>query len=203
MSNMSNLATEYQEEGRLSVSLSSAPTETKSLTKEEKREKAKKLAKETKERRQKLAEEILERPLGKINTPKEYWETCFALVFTAGVLASHDKLLMTYRDKSNRHNVIKVINDKNTFKYGVRSVKYARSDDINDFWKLLDSINWYAREHGLAQVSSMKMLGILDDAKVREKYRDHILDHIETEHPPFEIDELPDREFRKTKTARG
>lgn len=201
MSNMSNFATELQEEGRLSVSFSDSQTESKTLAEERKHEDKKNLSKETKEKRQRMAEEILERPLGKINSPKEYWETCFALVYTAGVLASHDKLLMTYRDKSNRHNVIKVVNDKETFKYGVRSIKNARSDDIQDFWKLLDSINWYAREHGLAQVSSMKLLGMLDDAKVREKYRNHILSHIETEHPPFEIDELP-REFRKSKTTR-
>jgi hypothetical protein len=45
-------------------------------------------------------------------------------------------------------------------------------------------------------------MGLLENEKTREKFRRHSRRHIEGGHPPFELDELPRRDFRKTSKSR-
>lgn len=130
------------------------------------------------------------------NTWKTYWTLCLAVVDTAGDLAGKDKMLMNFRDKSKAYNVKPVI-DK-YYDGNVNKVKLAREEAIKNFFKSVDEVNWYARNHDLDQVSAMTLMGLLENEKNREKFRRHIKRHIESGHPPFELDDLPRRDFRKT-----
>ncbi len=203
MSNMSERYTECQELGiPMSIGGETAPIATeptvktateapkKELTKAERRQK-------TIEDNEKKVAEIVARPIGKIDCFRTYWETCWAMTYIAGDLASHDKLIITYRDKSKRHNVVKVIKNKEVFPNGIFSVKDARFVDLAKFWKLVDDINYYAVKRGMDQVHPATLLGILYDPKVRERFRNAVRKHAETDHPPFEADEVPARDFRK------
>lgn len=127
----------------------------------------------------------------------EYWRTCLNLVICAGRLSSLEKLEMNWRDESKRHNILKVVNDYYNGK--PQCIFYARRDCIGDFWSLIDKINSLGYKLGIAQVSGMKLLGVLEDPRIRAKFRHHISKHLSEEHPPFELDELPSRDFRKTK----
>ena len=145
---------------------------------------------------------ILSNPSRTASTPHpsstyaEYWRLCLEVVYAAGEIAKKDKLLMNFRDKSKAFNVKHVIEKY----YGgdVENLKKAREETVVAFLKAVDDVNWYARNHELSQVSAMKLMGLLEDANTRKKFRDHINTHIKSSHPPFELDELPAREFRAT-----
>ncbi|MBR3232826.1 hypothetical protein IKF74_00845 [Candidatus Saccharibacteria bacterium] len=132
-----------------------------------------------------------------VDTWPNYWRLCLAAIDAAGDLASKDKLLMNFRDKAKAFNVRPVIEKY----YGgdVTNLKVARNEAAKDFFKAIDNINWFARRNNLDQVSAMKLMGILEDEKNRGKFRHHIRRHLEDNHPPFELDELPDRDFRKSR----
>lgn len=127
----------------------------------------------------------------------DYWTLCRAIVDAAGDLASKDKMLMNFRDKSKAFNVKPVI-DK-YYNGDVNQLKLAREEAVKTFFKAVDEINWYSRKHDLAQVSAMKLMGLLEDEKTRAKFRRHLKRHEEENHSPFELDELPIRDFRKTR----
>ncbi len=131
------------------------------------------------------------------NTWKNYWQLCLAVVDAAGDLAGKDKMLMNFRDKSKAFNVKHVI-DK-YYDGDVNQLKFAREESVKNFFKSVDEVNWYARNHDLDQVSAMTLMGLLENEKNREKFRRHIKHHIESGHPPFELDDLPRRDFRKTR----
>ena len=128
------------------------------------------------------------------DTWKEYWQLCRNIVDAAGELAAKDKLLMNFRDPTNQHKVQHVI--QKSFKGDVKFLKEARADRITNFFQCVDKVNWYAREHDLSQVSAMKLMGILEDREMRKRFRHHIQKHIDGDHPPFEMDEVPNRDFR-------
>ena len=130
-----------------------------------------------------------------VDTWPDYWRLCLAAVDAAGDLASKDKMLMNFRDKSKAFNVKPVI-DK-YYNGDVNQLKLARDEATKNFFKAIDSINWFARQNNLNQVSAMKLMGILEDEKNRGKFRRHIKRHLEDNHPPFELDELPNRDFRQ------
>ena len=134
------------------------------------------------------------------NTWEHYWRLCLSVVDAAGTLASRDKLLMTYRDKSKSASVEDVI--KKYYDGDPEKVKSARIDAATSFWRAIDQVNHFACEHDLNQVSAMTLLGLLEDEKARRKFRHHIRHHIKTRHPPFELDELPVRDFRKNHESR-
>lgn len=131
---------------------------------------------------------------------KTYWQLCLAVVDAAGDLAGKDKMLMNFRDKSKAFNVKPVI-DK-YYNGDIKQLKLAREEAIKNFFKSVDEVNWYARNHDLDQVSAMTLMGLLENEKNREKFRRHIKRHIESGHPPFELDDLPRRDFRKTTKSR-
>ena len=129
---------------------------------------------------------------------ENYWLLCLIVVDAAGTLAGRDKLIMNYRNPRKRHNVADIVHNKKYYKKGIRSVKSARTEDIMNFWNAVDDVNWVAREK-LDPVGAMTLMGMLEDAKERDKFRRHIRKHIETDHPTFELDEVPNRDFRKTR----
>ena len=85
----------------------------------------------------------------------DYWTLCRAVVDAAGDLASKDKMLMNFRDKSKAFNVKPVI-DK-YYNGDVSQLKLAREEAVKTFFKAVDEVNWYSRKHDLAQVSAMKL----------------------------------------------
>ena len=129
------------------------------------------------------------------STWRNYWDLCMAVVYAAGEVAAKDKLLMSFRDPETSHKVQHVI--KRHFKGKVECLKDARADRIADFFRAVDMVNWYARQHDLSQVSAMKLMGMLEDKNARKRFRHHIQKHIDGDHPPFEMDEIPDRDFHK------
>ncbi|MBR3180321.1 hypothetical protein IKF57_02205 [Candidatus Saccharibacteria bacterium] len=152
----------------------------------------------TREQHKNVVSSVLKKGIGGIATPKDYWEACLALTYVAGHLAHHDKALMTYRDKSKRFNVKHIIEKTGEIAVDVRNAKNDRIRSMKDFWQIADTINWYAEKRGMSQVSFMKFIGLLEDNNVREIFRKHITKHVETEHPPFELDELPDHDFTES-----
>ena len=176
MSETSNLSTEPQE---------------KKPTKEERLQR---LREHLKERNKKIASLIARDP-GWISDPADYWEACWALTYIIGDIASSDKLVSNYRNKSTHHSVKAVVEDKKSFPEGVKSVKTERVRAFGKLCKLIDDINWYSCQRGMTQIAIIPLLSIYEDAQVRDKARKYILRHRETGHPPFELDELPDRDF--------
>ena len=126
-----------------------------------------------------------------------YWQLCLKVVDAAGELAAKDKLLMNFRDPENAGKVKHVIID--SFHGDVNNLRDARADWIWEFFRSVDEVNWFARKHSLAQVSAMKLMGMLEDANSRKKFRHFIRKHMATEHPAFELDELPNRCFRQSR----
>jgi len=122
-----------------------------------------------------------------------YWQLCLKVVEAAGELAAKDKLLMNFRDPSNSHKVKHVI-DK-SFAGEVANLRDARADWIWEFFRSVDEVNWFARKHSLAQVSAMSLMGLLESADVRKAFRKHIRAHVESDHPAFELDLLPGKDF--------
>lgn len=128
------------------------------------------------------------------STWAEYWNLCSAVVDAASKVAAKDKLLMNFRDPKNSHKVKPIINKH--FHGDVKNLKDARADCIRAFFAAVDEVNWYARKHDLAQASAMKLMGQLESANDRKRFRYFIKKHLEENHPPFELDELVDRDFR-------
>ena len=122
-----------------------------------------------------------------------YWQLCLKVVDAAGNLAAKDKLLMNFRDPSNAHKVKHVI--ERSFAGEVANLRDARADWIWEFFRTVDEVNWFARKHSLAQVSAMLLMGLLENADMRRAFRKHIRKHIDTDHPTFELDMLPGKDF--------
>lgn len=131
------------------------------------------------------------------DTWPDYWRLCLAVIDAAGDLAGKDKLLMNFRDRTKAFNVKPVI--EKYYGGNVTNLKAARDEATKAFFKAVDEVNWYARNHDLDQVSAMTLMGLLENEKNREKFRRHIKRHIESSHPPFELDDLPRRDFRKSR----
>ena len=127
------------------------------------------------------------------DTWEEYWNLCSAVVNAASEVAAKDKLLMNFRDPENSHKVKPIINKH--FHGDVKNLKDARADCIRAFFAAVDEVNWYARKHDLAQASAMKLMGQLESANDRKRFRYHIKKHLQGNHQPFELDELVARDF--------
>ncbi|MBR3319450.1 hypothetical protein IKG06_03015 [Candidatus Saccharibacteria bacterium] len=171
---------------------SNLSTQEKKLTKEERSQRLK-------ERNEKI-EELIGRDPGWISSPTDYWEACWALTYIIGDIATNDKLVSNYRNPTTRHSVKAVVEDKKFFPEGPKSVKIARVHAFARLCKLIDDINWYSCKRGLEQLTIIPLLSIYENLKVREKARKYILRHQETGHPPFELDELPNRDFPAPRT---
>ena len=130
-----------------------------------------------------------------------YWQLCFDVIVAAGELAGKDKLIMNFRDPQKRHSVKDVVNQSFDGEKG--NIADKRNDNARIFFTNVDNLNEYAVEHGFDQVCGMKLMGMLVDANVRDKFKHHIKKHLESNHPPFALDELPGKDFRKTKTTRA
>ena len=130
-----------------------------------------------------------------------YWQLCLKVINAAGELAAKDKLLMNFRDPNNSHKVKHVI--EQSYNGNVNGLRESRVDWIWEFFRAVDEVNWFSRKHGLAQVSAMKLMGMLEDANTRKKFRNFIRKHMETDHPAFELDELPARDFRTSRSTNG
>ncbi|MBQ1528388.1 hypothetical protein IIZ77_01915 [Candidatus Saccharibacteria bacterium] len=130
-----------------------------------------------------------------------YWRLCLAVVNAAGEVAGKDKMLINFRDPQKRHSVKDVV--QKSFNGEKSAIADKRNQNIRIFFTRVDDLNEYAVEHGSDQVCGMELMGMLVDASIRDKFKHHIKKHLESNHPPFALDELPGKDFRKTKTARA
>ena len=126
-----------------------------------------------------------------------YWQLCLDVVNAAGELAGKDKLIMNFRDPQKRHSVKDVVN--RSFGGEKGNIANKRNDNARIFFTRVDNLNEYAVEHEFDQVCGMKLMGMLVDANVRDKFKHHIKKHLESSHPPFALDDLPGKDFRKTR----
>ena len=129
------------------------------------------------------------------DTYGEYWRLCFNVVTAAGEFAEKEKLLMNLRDESKKGSVLHVL--EKYYENSPEKVKERRNEASKRFFAAVDQVNWYAVKHDLCQSSAMVLLGMLEDKRIRAKFKEHINEHIRTNHPPFELDELPKRDFRR------
>ncbi len=126
-----------------------------------------------------------------------YWKLCLDVVSAAGDVAGKDKLAINFRDPQKRHSVKGVV-DK-SFNGELSSIIDKRADYIRIFFMRVDTLNDFALKLHLDQIPGMTLMGMLVDGDVREKFTYHIKRHIESGHPPYELDELPARKFRKSR----
>lgn len=126
-----------------------------------------------------------------------YWQLCLDVVNAAGEVAGKDKMVITFRDPAKRHNIKDVVNAK--FGGELSCIVDKRNDNIRRFFMLVDNLNGLALKLSIDQIPGMTLMGLLVDADVRDKFKYHIKKHLKTEHPPFPLDELPVRDFRKTR----
>lgn len=127
----------------------------------------------------------------------DYWRKCRGIVVLVGKIIAKEKFLMNLRDPEKCH-AVKEVFEKN-FGGDITRVKQSRRTLIEEFLWEVDQLNWFASRNGLSQVSAIRLLALLEDEKQRRKFRSHIDKHIESEHPMFELDEIPSRDFRPTK----